>query len=178
MPILPDDSLALLDSFAPVFTEPTYQRFLVLMGAAILTTGRRTIANLLRTAGSLAQAIRPATVVSSPPPGGRRFSWPVPRPAFWLLCCLRMFLFSWLVTIRLSLIPDLTSLARQDTAILFGRLTLTPHGGMVINGSCSPCSSASPSRRARGLCPSWSPSTSRKKTTAARGAGTGPRPNI
>ena len=54
MPILPDDSLALLDCFAPVFTEPTYQRFLVLMGAAILTTGRRTIANLLRTAGSLA----------------------------------------------------------------------------------------------------------------------------
>ncbi len=54
MAILPDQSLALLDSFAPVFTEPTYQRFVVLMGAAILTTGRRIIANLLRTAGSLA----------------------------------------------------------------------------------------------------------------------------
>ena len=54
MAILPDQSLALLDSFAPVFTQPTYRRFLVLLGAAILTTGRRTIANLLRTAGSLA----------------------------------------------------------------------------------------------------------------------------
>jgi hypothetical protein len=54
MPILPDESLALLDSFAPVFTQPTYRRFLVLLGAAILTTGRRTVANLLRTAGSLA----------------------------------------------------------------------------------------------------------------------------
>jgi hypothetical protein len=54
MPILPDESLALLDSFAPVFTRPTYRRFLVLLGAAILTTGRRTVANLLRTAGSLA----------------------------------------------------------------------------------------------------------------------------
>jgi DDE superfamily endonuclease len=54
MPILPDASLALLDSFAPVFTQPTYHRFLVLMGAALLTTGRRTVANLLRTAGSLA----------------------------------------------------------------------------------------------------------------------------
>jgi DDE superfamily endonuclease len=54
MAILPDESLALLDSFAPVFTQPTYRRFLVLLGAAILTTGRRTVANLLRTAGSLA----------------------------------------------------------------------------------------------------------------------------
>jgi len=54
MAILPAEPLALLDSFAPVFTQPTYQRFLVLLGAAILTTGRRTIANLLRTAGSLA----------------------------------------------------------------------------------------------------------------------------
>ena len=54
MPILPDQSLALLDSFAPVFTQPTFRRFLVLLGAAILTTGRRTVANLLRTAGSLA----------------------------------------------------------------------------------------------------------------------------
>lgn len=54
MAILPDDSLARLGCFAPVFTRPTYQRFLVLLGAAILTTGRRTIANLLRTAGSLA----------------------------------------------------------------------------------------------------------------------------
>jgi hypothetical protein len=54
MPILPDESLALLDSFAPVFTQPTRGRFLVLLGAAILTTGRRTVANLLRTAGSLA----------------------------------------------------------------------------------------------------------------------------
>jgi hypothetical protein len=54
MPILPNESLALLDSFAPVFTRPTYRRFLVLLGAAILTTGRRTVANLLRTAGSLA----------------------------------------------------------------------------------------------------------------------------
>jgi hypothetical protein len=39
---------------APVFTQPTYQRFLLLLLAAILTTGRRTIANLLRTLGYLA----------------------------------------------------------------------------------------------------------------------------
>jgi DDE superfamily endonuclease len=54
MAILPDESLPLLVAFAPVFTQPTYQRFLVLLGAAILTTGRRNIANLLRTIGALA----------------------------------------------------------------------------------------------------------------------------
>jgi hypothetical protein len=43
----------ILSSFAPVFYHPTYQRFLVLLVAAILTTGRRTVANLLRTAGAL-----------------------------------------------------------------------------------------------------------------------------
>src|SRR4051812_40267093 len=54
MAILPDESLPSLASFAPVFTQPTYRRFLVLLGAAILTTGRRNVANLLRTAASLA----------------------------------------------------------------------------------------------------------------------------
>lgn len=54
MAILPDESLALLNGFAPVFTRPSYRRFLLLLGAAILTTGRRTVANLLRTVSSLA----------------------------------------------------------------------------------------------------------------------------
>jgi hypothetical protein len=42
-----------LDPFAPVFFQPTYQRFLVLLIAAILTTGRRTVSNLLRTVRGL-----------------------------------------------------------------------------------------------------------------------------
>ena len=54
MPILPYAFVALFDSFAPVFTQPTYRRLLILVGAAILTTGRRTVANMLRAAGSLA----------------------------------------------------------------------------------------------------------------------------
>lgn len=54
MGILPDQSLSLFVSFAPLFSEPTYQRFLVLLGAAIITQGRRSVANLLRTAGALA----------------------------------------------------------------------------------------------------------------------------
>ena len=51
---LPDFAQPVLSSFAPVFYHPTYQRFLVLLLAAVLTTGRRTVSNLLRTAAGLA----------------------------------------------------------------------------------------------------------------------------
>lgn len=51
MSILPAEAEALLLALAPVFTGPTFHRFVILMAAALLTTGRRTIANLLRTAG-------------------------------------------------------------------------------------------------------------------------------
>jgi hypothetical protein len=54
MAILPDDSPELLTSLSTAFTRPTARRFLVLLGAAIITTGRRTVSNLLRTGGSLA----------------------------------------------------------------------------------------------------------------------------
>lgn len=55
MSTLPDFARPVLSSFAPAFYEPTYQRFLVLIVAAILTTGRRTVSNLLRTTAGLAQ---------------------------------------------------------------------------------------------------------------------------
>ena len=45
---------ALLHAFAAAFTRPTYQRFVLLLFAAILTTGCRTILNLLRTLDILA----------------------------------------------------------------------------------------------------------------------------
>jgi len=45
---------ALLQTFAAAFTRPTYERFVVLLLAAILTTGCRTILNLLRTLDTLA----------------------------------------------------------------------------------------------------------------------------
>src|SRR5262245_5231024 len=45
---------ALLTAFAAAFTRPTYERFVVLLLAAILTTGCRTVLNLLRTADALA----------------------------------------------------------------------------------------------------------------------------
>lgn len=43
--------------FSPPFTEPTYRRFVTLLPAAVLNTGRRTVANL-RTLGGLAPGHR------------------------------------------------------------------------------------------------------------------------
>src|SRR5262245_53919176 len=55
IPPLPAEAAPLLMALAPAFTQPTWHRVVLLMTAAILTTGRRTVANLLRTAGPLAQ---------------------------------------------------------------------------------------------------------------------------
>jgi len=54
LPALPAEAAPLLLALQPAFTQPTWHRFTLLMVAAVLTTGRRTIANLLRTAGPLA----------------------------------------------------------------------------------------------------------------------------
>src|SRR3954462_11354915 len=51
---LPPEAQPLHDPIAPAFPRPTFRRFLTLAGSAILTTGRRTVANLLRTAAPLA----------------------------------------------------------------------------------------------------------------------------
>jgi hypothetical protein len=51
--ILPDEAQPLLLALASAFTYPTFVRFTALMAAALLTTGRRTVANLLRTLGPL-----------------------------------------------------------------------------------------------------------------------------
>lgn len=52
--ILPDEALPLPQALAPASTRPIFARFVTLLGAAILTTGRRTVANLLRAAAPLA----------------------------------------------------------------------------------------------------------------------------
>ena len=54
MLVIPSFAQPLLGQFAPVFLQPTYQRFLVLLVASILTTGRRTVSNLLRSVPGLA----------------------------------------------------------------------------------------------------------------------------
>ena len=54
MTIIPELLRPLIQPMAEAFTRPTFKRFLTLMAAAILNTGRRTVSNLLRTAGGLA----------------------------------------------------------------------------------------------------------------------------
>lgn len=52
--ILPPDAAPLLAALTPVFSQPTATRFVTLFAAALLTTGRRTVANLLHILGRLA----------------------------------------------------------------------------------------------------------------------------
>jgi DDE superfamily endonuclease len=54
MAIIPDLLRALIRPLGHAFTRPTFTRFTTLMAAAVLTTGRRTVSNLLRTVGGLA----------------------------------------------------------------------------------------------------------------------------
>lgn len=51
---IPRAAESLIQEFAPAFTRPTFQRFIVLLFAAILVMGRRTVTNLLRTVQTLA----------------------------------------------------------------------------------------------------------------------------
>jgi hypothetical protein len=51
---LPEPVHTVFEPLAPALTRPTYHRLVLLALAAILTTGGRTIANLLRTLGALA----------------------------------------------------------------------------------------------------------------------------
>jgi len=51
---IPRAAEPLTREFAEAFTQPTHSRFIVLLFAAVLTTGRRTVTNLLRTVQTLA----------------------------------------------------------------------------------------------------------------------------
>ena len=54
MSSIPPAAEPLIHEFASAFTRPTFQRFVILLFAAILTLGRRTVTNLLRTVHALA----------------------------------------------------------------------------------------------------------------------------
>jgi hypothetical protein len=56
--ILPPEAQPLVNALALSFTNPTYQRLSTLLVGALLTTGRRTIANVLRTLCHLAPGHR------------------------------------------------------------------------------------------------------------------------
>jgi DDE superfamily endonuclease/Archaeal putative transposase ISC1217 len=51
---LPTEARAFFETLSPVFRRPTFLRFAILLVAALLTVGSRTIANVLRTVGLLA----------------------------------------------------------------------------------------------------------------------------
>ena len=51
---IPRAAEPLIHEFADACTRPTYPRFVILLRGVILTPGRRTIRNLLRTVHSLA----------------------------------------------------------------------------------------------------------------------------
>jgi len=55
MSSIANDALPVLPLFAPAFTAQTFPRAQLLAVAALLTTGRRTVANLLRTVASLTE---------------------------------------------------------------------------------------------------------------------------
>jgi hypothetical protein len=55
MDSIPAEALALLQPLAGAFTAPTFRRFVLLLLSAILTTGRRTVQNLLRGTRSLSE---------------------------------------------------------------------------------------------------------------------------
>jgi DDE superfamily endonuclease len=56
--ILPPEAAPLLAALPPAFTQPTFRRLVTLAAAALLTPGRRTVANLLRTLRGLAPGHR------------------------------------------------------------------------------------------------------------------------
>lgn len=56
--ILPTEAAPLFAALTTPFTQPTATRFTALLTAAILTNGRRTVANVLRTLGDLAPGHR------------------------------------------------------------------------------------------------------------------------
>jgi hypothetical protein len=58
--ILPNEAAPVLAALLPELTRPTAARFATLLAAALLTTGRRTVANLLRTLCHLAPGHRTA----------------------------------------------------------------------------------------------------------------------
>src|SRR3954468_10840244 len=83
--ILPPEAHPLVQVLALHFTGPTYQRLSTLLAGALLTTGRRTVANLLRTLRHLApghrtsyQRVLSRAVVRA---GARMRAGPVPPAA-------------------------------------------------------------------------------------------------
>ena len=109
--ILPPEAQPLLLALAPAFTAPTFGRFTTLLAAALLTPGRRTVANLLRTLGTLAPGHRTAY---------QRVLSRAPWSGIGLGCALTAFLLR-------HLLPD-------GPVILVGDDTVDGHKGKSVYG--------------------------------------------
>jgi hypothetical protein len=106
---LPAEAAPLLLALAPTFTTPTFRRIQVLLVAAVLAPGRRTVANLVRTVQSLAHGHRTSyqRVLSSA-------TW----SALQLGCRLGAFVLQHLVpTGRVTLVGDDTVLSRPGRRV-------------------------------------------------------------
>jgi len=108
---LPPEAHTLVQALVPVFTNPTYQRFSTLLVGAVLTTGRRTVANLLRTLRHLAPGH---------PTDYRRVLSRAPWSGLELGCTLARFLLD-------HLIPD-------GPVLLVGDDTVDGHKGREVYG--------------------------------------------
>lgn len=109
--ILPAEAAPLLLALAPAFTAPTFDRFATLLAAAVLTPGRRTVANLLRTLGGLA-------------PGHRTSYQRVLSSASWSGLCLGLLLTRFL----------LHHLPASGPVVLVGDDTVDGHKGKKVHG--------------------------------------------
>jgi hypothetical protein len=76
VPSIASDALPVLVLCQGAFSPPVFARAQLLAVAAILTTGRRTVSNLLRTLGHLAQGPCPAITASCLRPAGPACAWP------------------------------------------------------------------------------------------------------
>src|SRR4051794_18902828 len=109
--ILPPEAHPLVQVLALHFTGPTYQRFATLLVGAVLTTGRRTVANLLRTLRQLAPGH---------PTAYRRVLSRAPWSGLTLGCALARFLLG-------HLVPD-------GPVVLVGDDTVDGHPGKTVYG--------------------------------------------
>jgi len=174
--ILPAEAYPLLFALCSAFTHPTFDRFATLMAAAVLTPGRRTVANLLRTLGPLAH-------------GHRTTYQRVLSSASWSGLLLGLLLARFLLH---HLLP-------ADPVVLVGDDTVDGHKGKHVHGKArhrDPVRStrshtawryghrwvvlavwsASPSPRGPGRCRCWWTCTAASRTTAPANARTAPRP--
>src|SRR5918998_2082046 len=109
--ILPNEAAPVLAALLPEFTRPTAARFTTLLAAALLTTGRRTVADLLRTLRRLAPGH---------PTDYRRVLSRAPWSGLVLGCALARFLLD-------HLVPD-------GPVFLVGDDTVDGHPGRTVYG--------------------------------------------